>query len=121
MASYFRGVGYVNLECCGDETNCELCNSRWYPKCEPGYIVSGCNRCVKQRAPVIDESGITIWTWIFVIITLVLLFIFLYRLFTIPTITPDTVPDLILGEPGVSDPYAVLDKLSTGPYPEYYI
>lgn len=117
--SYSRGTGYAGLNCCGTDTKCELCQGRWYRKCAPGFTPVNCTRCVRTTNVVVSKTSI--WSYILVIITIIFILSFFYRLFMTPVVSENTIPDLLLGTPGVSDPYSSLERLGQGSEPLYYV
>jgi hypothetical protein len=116
MNYYNRGTGY---ECRSDcDSNCEDCNGRWYLPCISGYQVSNgnCSRCTK----IPTKKPRSIWTYIFIAIVMLMIVSFLYRLYKTPVVTRNTVPDLLLGTPGVSDPYTRISGM-VSQEKEYYV
>lgn len=119
MTTYFRGTGYGEVAYCGTEETCERCADRWYPRCGAGYISKNCTLCV----PVAEQkpTSTSMTHYFYYIFMALLVLVFLYHLFWAPRWTENTVPDLLFGTPGVSDPYTDLQSLSAGTDPEYYI
>lgn len=112
---YFRGVGFDTKADCGGD--CVQCGDKWFVPCQQGYSSSiDCQVC---RSSPTNPKGrqTTVWTYVIYFVMIVIALYFLYRIFTAPTITSNTVPDIILGTPGIDDPYSTLQNI-TQPSPD---
>lgn len=67
------------------------------------------------------QPRVSVWTYIFIIAIVIMVITFFYRLLNTPVVTAETIPDIIFGVPGVSDPYTKVEGFFAGPAPKYYV